>query len=58
MEKLNRRVELSQHSKCQNGGYDQHRAKLRVRFATWKTTFHNEIPNSAAAFFGQQVASQ
>jgi len=28
MEKLNRRVELGQNSKRQNGGYDQHRPKL------------------------------
>jgi len=48
MEKLNRRVELSQNSKRQNGGYDQHRPKLRLCSAIWKKKFHNEIPNSAA----------
>jgi hypothetical protein len=61
MEKLKRRVELSQHSKRQNGGYDQHRPKLRVCSAIWKTKFHNGIPNSAAVFIrklGQQDASQ
>jgi hypothetical protein len=61
MEKLNRRVELSQNSERQNGGYDQHRPKLRLCSALWKMKFHNEIPNSAAVLIhklGQQDPSQ